>query len=319
MLRAEAIDVGDMGSFSRDNNIIISPIFYTSAELMHLRIAQDMKRNAVDVLLAQINNQLRLRDMYALQAMNTGLIPNLGFIDPALLRLCGLDNSGVNYMIPLVGGVMCLLVNKNLLDPQSVRGYADLWRPDLKGKILIPDDFFDLMPVVFKAMGESGANPTPEVMAAGWEKLIALADQSKIIANTSIDQYFEDGEIALALVYSVTAYNSMRSGLDLEVVVPEEGYAGWAEAVSIPAQSDNPLAAHAYVNFVLTPAVTAVICGNSGYSPFSPASYEILRETGAHPFLQTPQAMASILAACSLFPDKEYADRWRKYIEQKIY
>jgi spermidine/putrescine transport system substrate-binding protein len=279
-----------------------------------------VKRNAVDVLLAQIHNQLRLRDLYALQAMDTGLIPNLNFIDPALLQLCGLDNNGgQQYMIPLVGGVMCLLVNKNLLDPQSVSGYADLWRPELKGKILIPDDFFDLMPVVLKAMGESGANPTPEAMAAGWEKLIALADQSKVIANTAIDQYFEDDGIALALVYSVTAYNSMRSGLNLEAIVPAEGYAGWAEAVSIPAQSDNALAAHAYVNFVLAPAVMAVICGNSGYSPFSQASYEILRESGVHPFLQTPQAMASILAACYPAPDEKYADRWRKYIEQKIY
>lgn len=317
MFLADRMDVTQLKSFATQYDAKINPVFYTSAYLMMIRVRQGAEASPIDVVSTQLHNQGALKSFHGLEPLNHELLPNLRQIDPEFLKVCNQD-PGNKYTVPILGGVMCLLVNKALLNPDEITSYADLWRADLKGRVLIPEDMGSLMLLSLKVMNCEAHNPDKALVNEAWEKMCALAENSELVTNNAADFLLEDSEIALALVCGTDALQAMEHNPNLVMVTPAEGYLGWIEALSIPVNAAHKELAHAYINYIMQPQVLANICRATGMVPLSSKAYEIVRQQGTQMSMLSPQELLeSTSRMCKVPLDEQYQVRWHSFVEDK--
>lgn len=61
------------------------------------------------------------------------------------------------------------------------------------------------------------------------------------------------GDLEVATFWSGSASRSMSAGQPVEFVVPQEGAIGWLDGLSIPSSSTKQDAAHAFINWMISP------------------------------------------------------------------
>ena len=94
-------------------------------------------------------------------------------------------------------------------------------------------------------------------------------------------QYISDlanGEICVAVGFSgdifIAADRAVQAGTGIEIAysVPKEGAQQWFDMAAIPADAPNPEGAHAFLNFVMDPQISADITNYVWYANANAAS-----------------------------------------------
>ncbi len=316
MVKAETIDMSIFDEFALAHDIKINPIYYTTAYLLFIRMRQGTERDPVDLVATQYYNQRILQTRVGLRELDHTLIPNLSSMPPALRNISDMDHNN-KYTVPIAGGVMCLLVNSKQLNPAKVGGYADLWRSEVKGKILIPEDFSNLMPLALKMAGEAMDSQDEACLERAWRKVTVLLGSSRIVTNNALEWLDQENDLALALVYSNDAYHIMRLNPNWVMVTPREGYLGWVESVSIPQRTKNFSTAHDFINYLLEPAVQARLCLQVGYLPVTNEAYALMNQAGRPPLMAPADFLESIALVCDLPHSDSYHEKWRALVEER--
>ena len=98
-------------------------------------------------------------------------------------------------------------------------------------------------------------------------------------------QYISDlanGEICVAVGFSgdifIAAARAEEAGTGIEIAysVPTEGTQQWFDMMAIPADAPNPEAAHAFINFIMDPQITADITNYVCYANANAASMPLV-------------------------------------------
>ncbi|ARQ03026.1 ABC transporter substrate-binding protein [Pseudorhodoplanes sinuspersici] len=143
--------------------------------------------------------------------------------------------------------------------------WADLWKPELKGKLSAPD--FDTSHLVAVAAKLEGAD------AANWEKgsakLKALKPNFKAYyANDAASQQLmQNGEAPVQVMLSMNAYYIASQGVKLNVAIPKEGAVLGVDTIGIMKGSKNADLAYKFVNILLDPEVQKEIATVKKGSP----------------------------------------------------
>lgn len=143
--------------------------------------------------------------------------------------------------------------------------WADLWKPELKGKLSAPD--FDTSHLVAVAAKLEGGD------AATWEKgtakLKALKPNFKAYyANDAASQQLmQNGEAPVQVMLSMNAYHIATQGVNLTVAIPKEGAVLGIDTVGIMKGSKNIDLAYKFINVVLDPEVQKEIATLKKGSP----------------------------------------------------
>jgi putative spermidine/putrescine transport system substrate-binding protein len=153
------------------------------------------------------------------------------------------------------------------LVPAGVKfnSWADLWNPELKGKLSAPD--FDTSHLVAVAAKLEGGDP------ASWEKgqarLKALKPNFKAFyANDAASQQLmQTGEAPVQVMLSMNAYYIASQGIKLTVVIPKEGAVLGIDTIGIMKGTKKADLAHKFIDAVLDPEVQAQIVNLKKGSP----------------------------------------------------
>ena len=92
------------------------------------------------------------------------------------------------------------------------------------------------------------------------------------------------GEICVALTYSGDVIQAAARakeagrGVELGYVAPKTGAHLWFDLLAIPADAPNPDAAHAFIDFLLRPAMIAAVTSQVRYPNAVPASRALVAE-----------------------------------------
>ena len=312
MFPAESINVKALDAFARQQGLMLNIMYFTSDSMLMLKLKQGMADSPVDALFTQPYNQWNVNSAHGLLELDHELIPNMKILPAELREVINVDPKS-RYMVPVVGGVLSIVVNSNLVDPGQITGYADLWQDDLKGKIIIPEDFYSIVPLVLKTIDCTQEDLLDRV----WEKMQTLAQNSYLIANNTVDPML-DNKTAVAIAFSCDAYNLIQQNPGLVLITPREGYHGWVDTVSIPANSRHQRVAHAYIDYLLRPKVMARICSDVGLTPIIMESYNLLSEDNSNPLLFHPQEfMEFVKTPLDLRTFESLHSRWRKLVDEK--
>jgi spermidine/putrescine transport system substrate-binding protein len=186
--------------------------------------------------------------------LDHSLLPNLAHVDPEYLKLAidkTMDHS-VPYMV--VNTVIAYLGSR-------VGDFEPSWamfdRSDLKGRMTLLNDMRETIGAGLKFLGYSLNTTAEEELAEAKEVVVRWKRNIAKFENEQYKTGIASGEFLLVQGYSGDILQVQQENPDVLFAVPREGTAISVDDLIIPAGSKETGLAHAFINFLHTPAVAA--------------------------------------------------------------
>lgn len=178
-------------------------------------------------------------------------IPNSEFLNEKVKFLVE-EGQGPAYAVNRSG----IIYNKSAIDFE-ITSYEDLWRPELKGKIAIPQLTTTFGPsMMYAASAKAGVAFSEDAGEAAFKALEELKPNIVKVYDKSSDlmNLMETGEI-VAAVGADFAYSRMASNPDIVFVDPVEGSYLNFNTVNIVKSSDQKELAYEFLNYLISEEV----------------------------------------------------------------
>lgn len=198
--------------------------------------------------------------------VNDGLFEKLDFSKIPNAKNLISKAKASDYHLGFYGYIYSIAYRTDLV-PASVTfgSWEDLWKPELKGMIGLPD--FDASHIIKVATLLSG-KPLEDWEAAQ-PKLTALKPNLKAFFSNSATsiQLMSSGETPVQVILSSNAYNMMAQGVPLKLAVPKEGALLGLDTIAITKNTKKLELAYKFVNAALDPQVQAEVSKMQKASP----------------------------------------------------
>ncbi|MBM7871186.1 putative spermidine/putrescine transport system substrate-binding protein [Clostridium pascui] len=200
-----------------------------------------------------------LADLYSMQGIKQGLfekintenIPNLNNVYDLAKAPQG-EGYGPAYTINSLGIVY---------DPEVIKtpitSWADLWKPELKGKIAIPDITVTAGPLMMMVAGDQAGVDIKGNEAKAFDKMKQLAPSVvKYYGKSSeLANMFNQGEIAVAVIQDFAYGNILKACPQAKFVTPAEGSYVGLNTINVVKGSKNKELAEKFIDFALSEEV----------------------------------------------------------------
>ncbi|MEM1730863.1 MAG: spermidine/putrescine ABC transporter substrate-binding protein [Nitrososphaerota archaeon] len=269
-----------------------------------------------------------LANMGVLEPIDLKKIPNFKHI-PEKFKNPYYD-PGNKYSVIYSYGTTGLGWNNQEVAPE-VTAWADVFEVDrhlgkYKGKITMHTDSIETFGAALIYLGRDPTSTKDEDLR---EAVELLKKQKPYLAGyASTEKYMAGLEAGRFLISH--AYNGDIAGIiyvsdEREIIitkkleyisytVPEEGALAWADNFVIPKGAKNIEAAHAFINFILDPVVSA-ICTITVKYPFPAGKDYVPEELRKDPVIFTPEELLDELYWTRPFTPEERAKRAEYWLE----
>lgn len=238
----------------------------------------------------------------ALRPLDLALIPNYNNIAPSFLSPYfdpGGDTQGrrpalrnEKFSLPYQWGTTGIVYNSAKVS-EPVTRWADLWRPDLAGHIVVIDDPRELMGLALLTLGYDKNETNPARLTEARDKLKELAPGIVAIDAATPENYLLSDEAWVGVMYNGNAAIAAQQNPDLIYVLPAEGAGIWFDNLVIPKDAPHPDAAAAFINYVLQPENSVLITREFPYSNPNDAAIDYLRTQDAALYATYTGSLAS--------------------------
>ncbi len=209
------------------------------------------------------------------QKLDKSKISDFGNINP--LYQGQFYDTKDEYTVPYGAGIPLIVYDPALVNFE-ITGYSDLWNPALEDSVAIIGNYRVINGITLKTMGESfNTNDLPTIQKAG-DKLKELAPNIRIISDSNAQDYIISGEVSAAFLYTSQVNQALAARPDLKVVYPKEGLGFGIMAGFIPSQAPNADAAHAFLEYILRPEISAKCFEFIGYYCTTKAAEDYISE-----------------------------------------
>ncbi len=262
-----------ISNFEKEFGVKVITEYFDSNEMMYTKLQGG---DSYDVLVPSDYMIERLMAEGMLQELDHSLLPNLSNLAEGVRNLpYDPDNS---YSVPYFWGSVGIVYNHNNVDPAVVeaQGYEILRNTDYKGRIYVYDSERDSFMMALKALGYSMNTEDEAEIQAAYEWLMDMNNTMEpIYVTDEVIDGMITGSKDIAVVYSGDATTILEENEDMSFWMPSEGTNLWSDAMVIPANAENPLLAHEFINYVLTYEASM---GNSEYVGYASSNQEVLDE-----------------------------------------
>jgi putrescine transport system substrate-binding protein len=207
-------------------------------------------------------------------------------------------------------------VRERLGEDAPVDSWSLVFDPEIAAKladcgISMLDSSTDMLQTALACLGLDPASTEADDM----EKAAALLESVRPhVRYFHSSQYISDlanGETCVAVGFSGDIYiaaaraEEVGNGIEIAYSLPTEGAQLWFDMMAIPTDAPNPEAAHAWINFIMDPQITADITNYVSYANANAASMPLVDEAikSDPSIFPPPEVMAK------LFPTVVYDSR----------
>ncbi|MFF1871118.1 spermidine/putrescine ABC transporter substrate-binding protein [Kitasatospora herbaricolor] len=238
------------------------------------------------------------------QALDRTAMPNVAeHLDPQLAHPA--FDPGRAHSVPWQSGITGIAYNRKELG-REIRTTADLWAPDLKGRVTLFAGLDEAIGLLMLADGADIAAFGADDAHRAMDRVQRLVDSRHIRRFTGND-YTSDLASGAALAcqaYSGDAIQLKADNPDIEFVVPEEGGELWAESLLVPNRARHKRNAELLVDYYYRPEVAAELAVAVQYICPVPAAREVLADSGE-------AERAALAEEPLIFPTEEMRARLR--------
>jgi len=239
-----------------------------------------------------------------LQKLDRSKLSNLGNLNPASL---GVRHDPRNeYTLPYFEGTLAVGIRTDRVT-KPVKGFEILFDEELKGKIVLLDDAEHVVAMALLHLGRDMNSVADDDLAAARD---LLQKQRPLVQAWSSDGFKDKlikGEAWAALGWSGDLLQARDQLAEtgkgsIAVVVPASGTLRWVDSMAIPTAAKNVELAHAFIDFLLDPAVAARNAAKVRYATPNKAAFQRLDESlKKDPVVYPP---AEIMHKCGYLKDR---------------
>ncbi|MGF1749564.1 extracellular solute-binding protein [Vibrio cionasavignyae] len=283
--------------FTEETGIKVIYSTYESNETLYAKLKTHNK--GYDLVVPSTYFVAKMRDEGMLQKIDKSKLSNFGNLDSNYLDKPYDPNN--DYSIPHVVAITGLAVNTDMYDPNDFTSWADLWKPELEGQLMMMDDTREVFHIALRKLGYSGNTTDQAQIDEAYAELQKLMPNVLVFNSDNPGSPYMSGEVGLGMLWNGSAAAAQKEGVPLQLVFPKEGGIGWVDNFAISSGAANVDAAHKMIDFLLRPEIAEQISNDTGYLTAVKASNDKFKHEPA------------------LFPSQEDLDRveWQDSVGDK--
>jgi spermidine/putrescine transport system substrate-binding protein len=174
--------------------------------------------------------------------------------------------DGTVYAVPKDWGTTGYVINtKNVKsNPTSWKEFWDLTKGELTGRTMVHDYQLTTIGNALKYFGYS-FNSNDEKQLGEAEKLLIEVKPHLFAINSDYQPSMRNGDAWMSVCWTGDAVQLHRDIPEMQYVIGKEGGEIWTDFYAIPKGAQNPDAAYAFIDYILTPDVNAREVEAHGY------------------------------------------------------
>ena len=269
----------------------------------------------------------------AFQKLDRALLPNWQNLDPVLLKQLETNDPGNQYSVPYLWGTNGIGYNvekiKAVLGVDTIDSWATVFEPDNMKKlsacgVAFLDSADEMIPAVLKYLGKDPNSTSPDDYKLAEDKLMAVRPYVTYFHSSKYIGDLANGDICVAVGFSgdiiqaADRADEAGKGVQIAYAIPKEGANLWFDMMAIPADAKNVKEAHAFINYLLEPAVIAKVSDYVGYANPNPKAGELMDpEVRNDESVYPPQAVLDNLFISAELPPKVQRQMTRSWTKIK--
>jgi putrescine transport system substrate-binding protein len=218
-------------------------------------------------------------------------LPNARNADPQIMQLLKSVDPGNQYAVPWMWGTTGIIYNSDKIKaimPNAPLDSLDMiLKKDIAAKfagcgITMLDSWGDVLPMVSRYLGQPRLSAAKTDLDAVMAKLQEIQPYLRRISTAGYYQQLAEGDLCLAIGYSGDAMVARRmvgeshGKVKIEYSFTREMVPFYIDNMVIPADSPNPAAALAFINFVMRPEISASVTRFIGFATANAAAVPLL-------------------------------------------
>lgn len=253
-------------------------------------------------------------DLSAMTNVRAHLLPELA--------LASFD-PGRQYSLPWQSGLTGIAYDASRTKP--IKSVDDLWRADLKGKVVALTEYRDTLGVIMRSQGVDPAKAFTATQFENATDLVAkhISDgQIRRIRGGSYTQELQNGNALAGIVWSgdIATLREETGNDAWTFVVPESGGMLWSDNALIPSTATHKANAEKLLDHYFDPAVAAQVAAYVGYvcpvlgarEAMTKVDPELVDDPLIFPEASFLATHTSVFRALSPQEESDYAALWAK-------
>jgi putrescine transport system substrate-binding protein len=218
-------------------------------------------------------------------------IPNARNADPQVMQMLRAVDPGNQYAVPWMWGTTGLIYNGDKIKALMPNAPLDSLDMVLNKAVVsrfggcgisVLDSWGDVLPMVAAYLHQARLSADKAALDAVMAKLGEVKPYIRRIATAGYYQQLAQGELCLSIGYSGDAMVARRmvkeghGNVNIEYSFAREMVPFYIDNMAIPADSPNPAAALAFINFVMRPEISASVTRFIGFATANAAAVPLL-------------------------------------------
>lgn len=280
---SDYVDPETIKEFEAANGVKVTYDVYDSNEALEAKVLTG--KSGYDLVAPSNSFAGRQIKAGAYLKLDKSQIPNYNNIDPSLLKLLSEVDPGNEYAVPYFWGINTLAINKDKVEaalggPLPDNQWDLLFKPEYSSKlkscgISILDSAAEVFPMVLNYIGKDPHSDKAEDLKAAQEVLMNTRPNIRRFSSSGYIDDMARGDLCVVLGYggdlniAARRAKEVGSNVNIDVLVPKEGFGVWIDSWMIPKDAANVANAYKYINNTLDAKVAAK---NGNFVTYAPAS-----------------------------------------------
>jgi spermidine/putrescine transport system substrate-binding protein len=211
-----------------------------------------------------------------LQRLDKSKLTNLGNIGPEYYGRA--HDPELAYSVPYMQGTVGIVVNTEKIK-EPVASYADVFKDEHKGRIVILDDSREVVGWALASIGADANDISPANLEKAKPVLARWLPLVKVYDSDSPKTSLLNGDVDLGIVWSGEgAILLNEGGGKFTYTLPSDGAHMFIDSLAIPTTAQNVPAAHQFIDYLLRPEVSVKISADFPYTNPNVEARKLLSE-----------------------------------------
>ena len=196
-------------------------------------------------------------------------------------------DPGLAWSVPYMWNATGIAYNRRLSPPPT--RWADLWDERLRGRLTMLDDPEDALGAALKKLGLPFSSTDPAALRRAQSEAVAQKRIVRAYLNAEVRDQLVAGDVLAAQLWSTTTQQAIDEAPQLAFAYPAEGFPLYADCAVVLRESRRRELAHAFIDYLLRPEVSAEIVRATRTATANAAAHALLPEAvRSNPVLYPP-------------------------------
>ncbi len=319
-----------LSDFEKQTGIKVHAAYFDTNETLETKLLAGS--SGFDVVVPTASYLERQIKAGAFLPLDKSKLPNLKNMDPKLMAKVALHDPDNAHAIIYLWGTNGIGYNEKMVKALMPDAPLDSWSlvfdPAVASKVAkcgisVLDSPAEMIRVVMSYLGKDPNSQSADDLAAAEAVLAKIRPYIRNINSSEYIEALANGDLCIAVAYNGDVMQARdrareaKNGIDIRYAVPKEGSILWFDMLAIPKDAPDPESAYAFLNYIMTPQVTADISNFKRYADANAAAQPLVQsavkdDPGIYP---TPDQMQRLKVQLADSPEQTRAITriWQKF------